>query len=124
MNSDTKNQYPPIAFACTITAKGGEKAKTKTKWERYYELPKDELVIRLVEEEARFRLFAETIVSMSKDGRSWCVPDVGEIPPEDWLEKIIAYAKEHVAEDDTFSYMDLLDYGVDVETADRLWKED
>lgn len=105
--------------ASGIAVKGGEKTENRTKWESYSDFSKDDLIIRLVAAEAKHSEFVATIESLAKDGARWAIPDLGERPPEEWLGKIIAYAKAH-AED--FSYMDLAEYGVDLETAERLWR--
>ena len=104
----------------TSIVKGGENTEKRTKWETYAEMSKDELVIRLVEAETRHAEFVATVESLARDGSRWAIPDLGEKPTEEWLGKIVAYAKAHT---DDFSYMDLAEYGVDLETAEKLWRE-
>lgn len=116
-------KYPEADSPITIV-KGGEKTEEKTKWEELGSLSKDELIIRLVKAETRYDLYVETIISIAKDGDKWCAPDLGERPTAEWLEKIATYAKAHVNEGDKFSYMDLVDYGVDYETAHDLWENE
>lgn len=110
----------PMCKGCTSTVKGGENTEKRTKWETYAEMSKDELVIRLVEAETRHAEFVATVESLARDGARWAIPDLGEKPTEEWLGKIVAYAKAHT---DDFSYMDLAEYGVDLETAEKLWRE-
>lgn len=110
----------PMCKGHTSTVKGGENTEKRTKWETYAEMSKDELVIRLVEAETRHAEFVATVESLARDGSRWAIPDLGEKPTEEWLGKIVAYAKAHT---DDFSYMDLAEYGVDLETAEKLWRE-
>lgn len=110
----------PMCKGYTSTVKGGENTEKRTKWETYAEMSKDELVIRLVEAETRHAEFVATVESLARDGSRWAIPDLGEKPTEEWLRKIVAYAKAHT---DDFSYMDLAEYGVDLETAEKLWRE-
>ena len=110
----------PMCKGHTSTVKGGENTEKRTKWETYAEMSKDELVIRLVEAETRQAEVLATVESLARDGSRWAIPDLGEKPTEEWLGKIVAYAKAHT---DDFSYMDLAEYGVDLETAEKLWRE-
>ena len=110
----------PMCKGHTSTVKGGENTEKRTKWETYAEMSKDELVIRLVEAETRHAEFVATVESLARDGARRAIPDLGEKPTEEWLGKIVAYAKAHT---DDFSYMDLAEYGVDLETAEKLWRE-
>lgn len=110
----------PMCKEGTYAVKGGENTEKRTKWETYAEMSKDELVIRLVEAETRHAEFVATVESLARDGARWAIPDLGEKPTEEWLGKIVAYAKAHT---DDFSYMDLAEYGVDLETAEKLWRE-
>lgn len=110
----------PMCEEYTSIVKGGENTEKRTKWEAYSDLSKDELIIRLVAAEAKHSEFVATIESLARDGARWAIPDLGEKPTEEWLEKIVAYAKAHT---DDFSYMDLAEYGVDLETAEKLWRK-
>lgn len=60
---------------------------------------------------------------MADDGNRWGIPELGEKPSEEWLNKIISYAKTH-PENGEFSFIDLPNYGIDHETADKLWEEE
>ena len=90
-----------------------------TKWEELETLSRDELIIRLVRAETVHAQFVGTIRSLAEDGPRWAIPETGERPTDAWLQKIVAYAKQHEPD---FSYMDLVEYGVDSATAEKLWK--
>ena len=94
----------------------------KTKWELFEELTRDDLIIELVKSRYQYECLRESIRSYLENGREFTVPDIGEVPTKEWLDKIIKYASEHGSEE--FSMMDLIEYGVDYDTADRLWKEE
>ncbi len=98
--------------------------KKETKWERYDKLSKDELVIRLVKAESEHEIFIRSVESLARDGDDWHVPDIGERPPKEWLEKIIVFAKEHPSSKKGYWPMDLLNYGVCYKTAHKLFEEE
>ena len=109
---------------CTVMSeaydvKGGENKMEKTQWEILENCSKEDLIIELVKERSKNEILKGSIRSFLDDGQEFVIPDIGERPTREWLDRILGYVKEH--EPENFSAMDLLEYGVDYDTANELW---
>ena len=91
----------------------------KTQWEILDNCSKEDLIIELVKERSKYEILKGSIRSFLDDGQEFVIPDIGERPTREWLDRILSYVKEH--EPENFSAMDLLEYGVDYDTANELW---
>ena len=119
---EIRNNHKPPCQSNIINIKGGEKGLT-CEWDRLMELPKEELVIELVRSRYRFDSFVSTIIEHAKDPHCISIESgLGYVPTEEWLNRIIDYAKK---EEPDYDELDLILYGVDADyVTDLIMKED
>lgn len=90
-----------------------------SEWEKLEELTKDELIIELVKARRAMRNMCSLLHEISDDGASHYLYDAGEKPSDEWLSKIVNYAKSELEPGDELDGSDLERYGVDGRTAER-----
>lgn len=111
------------SFSTTVpvsvqNGKGGENGMV-SEWEELEKLSKDELIIELVKSRRAMRNMCSLLREISEDGASHYLYDEGEMPSDEWLSKIVDYARSRLDSGDALDGSDLERYGVDAETADK-----
>ena len=97
--------------------------KMTCEWGRLMELPKEELVIELVRARYRFDSFVSTLIEHAKNPHCISIESgLGHIPTNEWLNRIIEYAKKNEPD---YDELDLILYGVDSRfVSDLIMRED
>lgn len=97
--------------------KGGEKIASE--WEELESWSKEDLIIELVKSRRAMRNICRLLGEISEDGASHYMYDSGDTPSEEWLSKIVTYARMNLEPGEELDGSDLERYGVDSKTADR-----
>ena len=84
-------------------------------------LSKDDLVVELVGADYRYRSLCAQVAGLVDDGPLCSFQEEGAVPPKKWAEKIVKQAYAHPVLGDEPDSADVTAYGVESDTADRIF---
>ena len=90
-----------------------------SEWEDLEKLSKDELIIELVKARHTIRNMCSILEEISDTAGSHFLYDEGDEPSEEWMEKIVTYAKMKIGPIEELDSSELEHYGVNGDLADE-----